>query len=155
MSRVHITINENRWNAEGRYLRYAHGWRRDRGHMVHVERWGDGDWQDVSRSAERIWPAPRKILPPMTEVEMDAWADLAAYYVTAGTTTADLASILPGWDDVTTFEPFRTPTGSRERLFSDYGVGARFRAIALAGMALRRLARQGRASRSGDQWGPA
>lgn len=123
--------------------------------MVSVERWGDGEWCEVGRSAERVWRAPRKILPPMTESEADAWADHAAHYVAAGTTTADLASILPGWDDVTTFEPFRTPTGSDVRLFTDYGVGARDRALSLAGMALRRLARQGRASRSGDQWGPA
>lgn len=129
------------------------GTRRDRGHLVSVARRKVGGtwtpWEETHRPTERALPPPKTILPALTDAERDAWADLAWRYVSTRETVGlyEFAGLLPGWDDVNTFDPGRTPAWGSPPMWPnfDYPTHARARAYAVAGMALRRLVQQGRA----------
>lgn len=125
-------------------------------------------WRDVN-VAVTTFRANRKCLPPMSDAEKDAWADdmlllLKRHEVLTATTAG---SHLEGWDDTTHFDPKamtsegyvwpREPHINSELPARFYqGIDPFYfywrpaqRATALAGMALRRLCKQGRAVESG------
>lgn len=141
-------------------------------HLVSQERFLCGgkysDWGDVNVAVTPL-RANRKCLPPMSDAERDAWADEVFYLLQHHEVlTAHTAGLhLPGWDDVTHFDPKamtsngyvwpREPHTNPELPARYYqGIDPFYyhwrpaqRATALAGMALRRLCKQGRAVESG------
>lgn len=157
--------------SEGRELNFSeevspgvYRWRlTQRGHIrldkaiVTVERRcldnGWSTWTEVHRLPDSR-PSPRKILPAMTEQERSAWAAYALPYVNRGVGLRELAQKLPGWDDIETFDPRRMPydgdylwpsASDSTDAWAPFGgyILAHDRAMALAGMALRRLVRDG------------
>jgi hypothetical protein len=135
------------------------GHRRHQRCTVSVERWQarDGTWGPwtVMRVSEPRAPN-QKVLPPLTPVEKDAWAAHALAYLRRHgvCTTAAYAGVLPGWDDVQTFLPGRTPNWDSPYLWDRLGLNElpRARAVALALMALRRVVAQGHAEASGSHF---
>lgn len=77
------------------------GHRRQQRRTVSVERWQarDGTWGpwNVLRVSEPREPN-RKVLPPLTSAEKDAWAEHALAYLQRhrACTAADYAGVLPG-----------------------------------------------------------
>ncbi len=152
---IHPTVD--RWCSQ------QSGYRRERGCLVFVQRWLDqddwtewGEWIERSRT-ERL-RTPKKVLPKMTAAEKDAWADWAYKYLQRDEVvhTGELSKLMPGWDDVHTFEPGRTPDKEYGGPWlwdrTDFGENwapAAKRARALCGLALRRLVKQGRAIKFG------
>ena len=67
--------------------------------------WRDGAWVETGRHRRR--PARAVIPRDLTDDEREAWAALARDY--DHLTDTELAHVLPGWDDVRTFEPPRHP----------------------------------------------
>jgi hypothetical protein len=143
---------------------------------VTFERWdmsdgeGFGPWAPAPRFKTRPARARRRVLPEISDAVRDAWAGEALRQLhriqSTPTTTARVAELLPGWDDVETFDAREVPGDCHSPLLWSWdewvemgAPSARKRAVALAGMALRRLAAQGRAEHwGGTRWsatGPA
>lgn len=84
---------------------YAQRW--VQGCLVQLRRDRSGPWVETARS-ERIKPPPRAVLPTdLTAEERSAWVALAREY--DHLTETELAIVLPGWDDMSTFQPPRQP----------------------------------------------
>jgi hypothetical protein len=156
--------------------RYGHhqvGTRRIDNQHVAFERWsmldeggGFGPWEPAPRFEARAARPRCSVLPAMTEAVKDRWADEAfrhLHRLTGGegccVTTSRVAAVLPGWDDTQTFDAREDPCDMWSPLlwtwdaWVDMGTpSARKRAVALAGMALRRLAAQGRVESCGGTW---
>lgn len=152
----------------GKYQPHQIGHRWDKGYLVTVERWQEtatdertwSEWAEINRSAERVRLKRPPAVPPLTDEELDAWADHVLPYVERGngTTCARVASLLDGWDDVQTFWPGRKPHDYSTELW-DYddpartpNAPARQRSYALARLALNRLVKRGLARRIGSNW---
>ena len=82
----------------------ALAWTLRDGHHVML-RWVRGSWAEAGRHRRR--PARTVIPRDLTDDERSAWAALARCY--SHLTDTELAHVLPGWDDVRTFEPPRHP----------------------------------------------
>lgn len=156
-------------HPSGPWRRRQIGHRWDKGFLVTVERWDEGgwgdplhpwsDWVEVSRTADRVRPKRRPIVPEMTEEELDAWSEHVRPYVEQehGTTIARVAGLLDGWDDVQSFWPGRKPHDYSGGLLWDWRDGttpapARQRSYALARAALQRLVKRGLARQAGSNW---
>ena len=86
-------------------MQFAQRW--VRGCLVQLRRDRSGPWVETTRG-ERIKPSPRAVLPTdWTAEERAAWVALARGY--DHLTETELAIVLPGWDDVRTFQPPRKP----------------------------------------------
>lgn len=94
----------------GRWVYGDRGYVWRKGCMVFVERPVGDAWYETGKVTARIRQPPRAILPDMSAEDRRAWAAFVLRY--EHLPDRDLAGVLPGWDDVATFDPPRVPGGN-------------------------------------------